>query len=128
MFQVVKFHHPRVFTNQKITLTNNHEIPIITSPIAAYFKIVIPFEYFFSSPAEVTIRNPAYRQIARAIVAKIHSNQLMTDVIEESSLDPSCSQPEIRFLPPGSTRSVSAVSFHSTLPATLTAFPAYLAS
>jgi hypothetical protein len=71
--------------NQKITLTINQDNHTIASPIAAYLRIVIHFWYFFSSPAEVTIKNQAYKQIATAIVASIQSNQLIVLLIVSSN-------------------------------------------
>ena len=81
--------------NQKITLTINQDNHTIASPIAAYLRIVSHFWYFFSSPAEVTIKKPAYRQIATAIVAKIHNNQLIVFLIVSSNWDPACFLPVI---------------------------------
>jgi len=67
--------------SQKITDTNIQETPIITRPIAACLRIPIPFLYFASSPAAVTIWNPHQRQIIKAIRASIPKIQFTALVI-----------------------------------------------
>jgi hypothetical protein len=71
----------------------SRERPIITIPIPAFFRISIPLEYLFSSPAEVSIKKPAYKQSTKATVANIPSAQLMKflmEVMRASPFNPSC--------------------------------------
>jgi hypothetical protein len=72
----VCFPHHNVPTNQNTTLTIIQDSQIIARPIPAYLSTLSPLLYFFSSPADVTIKNHPYRQNTKATVARIPSNQL----------------------------------------------------
>jgi hypothetical protein len=57
---------------------------MITRPIAACLRIVIPFLYLPSSPAAVTIWKPHHRHTIRAIRANIPKIQFTAVVIVDS--------------------------------------------
>jgi hypothetical protein len=54
---------------------------MIARPIAAYLRTLSHSPYFFSSPAAVTILNHPYKQITKAIVARIPRIQLIAFLI-----------------------------------------------
>jgi hypothetical protein len=100
----------KVPTNRNITLTIIQDNPIIARPIAAYLSTPRPFSYFFSSPAAVTIRKPPYKQITKAIVARIPRIQLIAFLIVSRSED------QVNVCDQSHTRFVSALGFDQSVP------------
>jgi len=69
-------------------LTTNHARPINASPIPACFNILNHSLYFSSFPAAVTMLNPPYNNMIKAISPSIPSTQFMKLLITFNKLSP----------------------------------------